>query len=213
MLEQGYEIDITKDAVEVKQDSSMNPMSSRLVPCVLSVGVAIFLFAITIFGPGKHDRPSVWQDLKYYAWPSSDFTAALVMVIAMGTLSLLLILFGLRQLFPSGTELHADHATLTVSEIPSYSLHGKWKSWSYPLSSISDFKFAVTRTGRGSVFYGFRFIADGDKRKMFTGMEAPEADKILNGLKALGVEVIDDPDMQTKIKETLTTRMGTRSNT
>jgi len=53
---------------------------------------------------------------------------------------------------------------------------------------------------------GVRFLAAGKKQKLFTGLEAPEAHKILKGLHALGVDVDIDPEMDDVVEYTLRER-------
>ena len=55
-----------------------------------------------------------------------------------------------------------------------------------------------------------RFIAHGRKWAL-PGLEAPEAKNILAGLKALGADVPDDPNLDKRVKETLEMRCGDTS--
>jgi len=208
MLARGYEIDVTKDSVELKRDSSTVSLDERIVPGLLSIGFAIVMFCAMFFLPGKHNRPSVWEDLTYYRWPSSDFVAALIETIFAATLWGLMTLFGLRQFFPSGEELYCDRSTLTLAKIPWYNLLGQWNKHLFPIDTISELTYAVVSSGRYGDTYGIRFFAKDKGKKTFAGIEAPEADMVIKGLKSLGVNVIEDQDMSAKIDEALRKRNG-----
>lgn len=59
-------------------------------------------------------------------------------------------------------------------------------------------------------FWGLRFRAHGRKWAL-PGLEVPEAKAILAGLKALGADVPDDPNLDKQIKQTLEMRFGDTS--
>ena len=205
MLVRGYKIDISKDSVEVRRDGSTVPLDERVVGGLLSSGVSVVLGGATIFLPGRHDSLSVWENLMTHRWPSSDFVSALIMAIFMGILCGSLFLYGVRQLFPNGEILHCDRSTLTVSKIPWFSLRGKWKIQSFPVADVSNSGFFIHRSGR-SVVSGLRFLASGHKHKIFSGIEAPEADEILKGLAVLGADVDYDYEMRQRVQDSLSAR-------
>jgi hypothetical protein len=194
MVEYGFDITITPGSVDVRQDDSTGKPGANRRDGVLVICVAIFLFCCMMFGSRHSGGHSAWTNLHDNHWPSLNFVLALVMTILTTGLTGSMFLYGVRLFFPSGAALHCDRSTFTVSKIPSSNLRGQWKSLSFPVSDIADFKFAVTQPGgRGASLYGFCFCAAGRRQKLFVGLETPEADEILRGLEHLGVDVVRGP--------------------
>jgi hypothetical protein len=189
MLNRGFDTDITNESVSIKVDSANTPLDEKAGFSILTAGVAIVLFSAMVFLPGKHDSPSAWTNFTQYPATDSRHESALILMIALGALALALLLFALRNLFPTGEGLSCDCGTFTLCKIPWFTLRGNWRTKTFPIGSISNFRYAITANGKGTSFYGFRFSAGGHKQKLFVGLGAPEADEILKALKALSVDV------------------------
>jgi hypothetical protein len=204
MLQNGFEIDITKDSVDVRRDDSNR---SRRGVILLSGGfvafAALIFYWMVLASP--HGNPSSWEVIHDQA-KDRDFAPAVLGLIIGVSISGMSLLIGIRVLFPSGDALRCDRSTFTVSEIPWLNLRGKWKSQAYALADISQLQFGVISSTKGNTIYGLRFLAAGKRHKIFTGLQAPEANKILQGLRTLGADVPNDPDMHTRIEETLRAR-------
>ena len=206
MIQQGYEIDISSDSVELKHDGTTTPLDERIVPGLLLCGFSVVMLGAMLFLPGKHGHPSVWDDLHTYHWPSGGFQSALVEGMVQATLFGCTFLLGFRQFFPSGEELHCDRSTFMIAKIPWYNLVGRWHKETIPTSSVSELTYALVSSRRGGDIYGLSFYANSKEKKIFRGIQAPEADKVIKGLKNLGVNVIEDQDIQSKVEQALRER-------
>jgi hypothetical protein len=100
-----------------------------------------------------------------------------------------------RSMFPSGESLVCDAATLTIGRIPENVLTGRWTYQSFPTKSVKQLAFGVVRINRYGGTPGLVFEVDGKKEKTLFGLEAPEANEILQGLSRLGVNTVHDPAM------------------
>lgn len=204
MVLQGYEINITVSSVDVKQDDSDRPIKVRVC-----VSLALFAFATILFYSmvfTSRNGYTTWWDLTNMPRGSADFSSAVLAATIAALLSGSLILVGVANYFPSGETLHCDHSTFIASKIPWFNFRGRWTTQTFPISEVSQVHFAVFWSGRGSTTYCIRYSVHGKKRKLFSGIEAPEASLIINGLKNVGVDVVDDPEMLSKVDETLRQR-------
>jgi hypothetical protein len=205
MSQQGFEINITKDSVDVRRNVSFLAQRYGTYVGIAYVALAILIFYWTILY--SHGRVSIWEIVREGRIANSDFGVAVFGLIVISGFSAIILFLGARTFFASGDSLHCDRSTFTVSRIPWFSLRGKWTTRSYPLSDISQLRFAkILRNRSGDDFWGLRFLAGGRKQKLFTGLEAPEAHKILKALHVLGVDVLDDPDMRDIVEYTLQER-------
>ena len=204
MLLQGYEIGVTADSVDVKRDDSRRSIRVRAYGSIGIIAFAVVLFYFIVFG--SHRGYSTWWNLTNEPGSSGDFLNSLIAFVVASGLSGFLLILGLRNFFPSGERLHCDRSTFTVSKIPWFNFHGKWTRHSFSIAEISQLRFAVVRSSRGNSLCGICCFAHGKQQKLFAGLEAPEASRILRGLKNLGADVCSDPDMLTKVQETLRER-------
>jgi hypothetical protein len=204
MLQNGFEIEVTNDSVTVRREGSfLAQRYGNYVGYYYMAGAAL-LFWWAIFY--SHDRTSIWQTVTHYRSGYSDFGEAVAGLFCMAAVCGLMFSLGARTFFPSGELLHCDRQSLTVSRITWWNLRGHWTTRSYPLADISQLCFGVVIRSRGNNFDGLRFQAYGKKHKLFAGLEAPEAHKILKGLHALGVDVPDLADMHYLVDEALKER-------
>ena len=166
--------------------------------------IAVLLFYWVVLDP--HHGRSTWEMVTQYLAVDSDFASAVAALFVGVVVSGTFFLIGARSFFPSGDALRCDRSTFTVSKIPWFKVRGEWTIRSYPFAEISQLRYCVIYSGKGGTFYGLRFLVAGQKQKLFTGLEAPEAHRILKGLHALGVDVLDDPDMRDRVEYTLRDR-------
>jgi|GEM_PF-5189136 len=204
---QAYEIRISPDSVDAVEDSSKawRDRSSVVrraiaISATLLIGFAICMSSIGVFAHDGSNGPTIWQNLTSYRWPHHYFVEALVQSVFIGSLAVSSFFYGLRLFFPFGAMLHCNRSTFTVSRIPWFNLHGQWKTQSFPIGSIAEFRFVIYPSRNQKTYYRFRFRADGHKYKLFNGLTLGEARKILRGLKSLGLGVTEDPDMGFLIK-------------
>lgn len=109
--------------------------------------------------------------------------------------------------WPSDENFHCDHTTLTITRIPYLDFSDRtWKTKSYALRDIENFRFAIYASAKNSSIYGFRFNANGSRYKILPGLEAPEARDILKGLQRFGVDVVLDEKLQKKVDKELRRR-------
>ena len=100
-----------------------------------------------------------------------------------------------RAMFSSGESLECTADTLTIGRIPNYVLTGRWTYQTFPSKSVKQLTFAAVRVSQYGSTMGFVFQVDGKKKKALSGLEAPEADQILQALSRLGVDTVHDPAM------------------
>ena len=81
---------------------------------------------------------------------------------------------------------------MTISKVPWLDVRNShWVTHTYSLHDISQIRFGVIASAKGSSMRGLRFLASGKKQKVLPGLKAPEAKEILKALKALGADVAD----------------------
>jgi hypothetical protein len=200
MPEQGFEISVTKESVDVRRNVSFLTQRYGTYIGIAYMALAMALFYWVVVSP-HGTNSSIWTLITKYGPQDHDFGEAVFGLFALGSLLGVTFFLGLRTFFPSGDALHCDRTTFTASKIPWFSLNGRWKVNSYPVSDISQLRFAKILSNRsGDPFMGLRFLAAGKKQKLFIGLEAPEAHKILKGLLALGVDVNIEPEMDNLVE-------------
>jgi hypothetical protein len=211
MANSDFSISITDKAVDVTYTPSKSSPRGKLFGFIFIASTNILLVCAMLFLPGKHGNLSMWQNLNYAPAGSSDFFAPLIL------LSLVVSLLGwwgfryARAAWASDETFHCDHDAITISRVPWLDFSNRtWRTYKYPLTEVSAIRFAVIASARGARYWGLRFRAHGRKWTL-PGLEAPEAKTILVGLKALGADVPDDPNLEKRIKETLEMRGGDTS--
>jgi hypothetical protein len=205
MSQRGFEINITKDLVDVRRNVSFLTQRYGAYIGIAYMALAVLMFYWIVLY--SHGRVSLWEIVREGRTTDVDFGEAFFGLVVISGLSAITLFLGARTFFPSGDALHCDRSAFTVSRIPWFSLRGKWTTRSYPLSNISQLRFAkILRNRGGDDFWGLRFLAEGRKQRLFTGLEPPEAHRTVKGLHALGVDVLDDPDMRDRVEYTLRER-------
>jgi len=211
MAHSDFSISVTDKAVDVRYTPSASEPRGKLFGFVFIICTLVVMVCAVLFLPGRHGNPSMWHDLASAPSSSSDF---LVPVIG---LAIFTGLFGwqgfryARAAWASDEMFHCDREAITISRIPWLDFSSRtWRTYTYPLTEVSAIRFAVIASAKGRSFWGLRFLAHGRKWAL-PGLEAPEAKNILTGLKALGADVPDDPNLDKRIKETLEMRLGDTS--
>jgi hypothetical protein len=109
--------------------------------------------------------------------------------------------------WPSDETLHCDHTALTISRIPYLDFRNRiWKTKSYALRDIEQFRFAIYASAKGRSIYGFRFRVNGRRYKTLPGLEAPEAENIMKALQTFGIDAVLDNKLQKRVAEALERR-------
>ena len=201
MRASNYRIQITADSVDVECDTPFRSKASQHSFGVLAIAGSLFML---YSGIGDGRSPGVWVILANSRPGSPDFIfnafgAVFVLVVAV-----VFFAFGVRYCLPFGERLHCDRSTLTWSKIPWISFGNHWVERSTPLSEILQASYALVYKSKG--VYGILLEVEGKPWKLFWGIETPEANRILRGLKGLGVNVHHDPEMRESIRETLRDR-------
>jgi len=207
MLQQEFNIVITESSVDVRHDVSSKSPKGRFYVGLFFLAFLILVICGVIFLPGKHGAPSMWHDVSTSPINSAGFIFPLSLVllgaIFMGCVATRYLLAA----YPSDETVHCDRSTLTVSKVPWLDVrNSKWTTRSYSLRDVSHLRFGVIASAKGSSIYGIRFVAAGKKLKVLPGLEAPEAAEILQGFKALGADVVDDPKLSKKVDGALCRR-------
>jgi len=190
-----YEIHSRVDSVDVLW---RGPAKFRVFGGLLvATGLACGYFAG--FGHGR--SPGIWMTLARSRAGSPDFVST---AIASGVTLAYVLLFlapGLRYLLPFRETLRCDHTRLTWSRTPWISFGNRWVTRSIPVSEICGACYGIVY--RSKNVHGLLLETYGDNWKLFWGIEPPEANRILSGLKKLGVNVHHDPEMRLLIRESL----------
>jgi len=201
MRASNYRIQITADSVDVECDTPFRSRTSQHSLGVLAIACSLVML---YSGVGHGRNPGIWVILADSRPSSPDF-----MLNAFGTVFVLVVAvvffaFGVRYCLPFGERLHCDRSTLTWSKIPWVSFGNHWVERSIPMSEILQASYAIVYKSKG--VYGILLDAYGMPWKLFWGIETPEANRILRGLKGLGVKIRQDPEMRESIRETLRDR-------
>jgi hypothetical protein len=137
---------------------------------------------------------------------SADFFSTVGLGVFALALVIVLLGWGVRCFLPFGERLHCDRSLLTWSKIPWIGFGNRWVTRTVPPSEISHAHYGLAYRKRGGDLYGVLLEVGGKRWKLFAGIDSPEANRILNGLKGLGVNVPHDPGMRESIRETLRDR-------
>jgi hypothetical protein len=176
-----FDIEITDTSVKVKnKPRSLSQKLMTALPALL-LGIFMLVKALPLFS-------SILAAAKVNIW---SWFAFLVLIVFGARL----IFFSMRALFPVGESLVCDADTLTIGRIPDYVFTGRWTYQNFSTKDIHQLKFTVVRTGRYGGTMGLEFMVNGKKKKTLFGLEAPEANSILQGLSKLGIDTVHDPAM------------------
>jgi hypothetical protein len=196
-------ISISVDAVDVRHDVSKEHPRAKLHGAIFGLISVIAVDVILLFIPGKHDTASMWQDMAKAPIGSSDFIVPLILLIAGAAFMGWVGFRWSMAAWPSDEVFRCDRENLTISRVPYLDFRNqKWVTKSYSLSSVKQLDFGAIASSKGSTISGIRFRIDGKRHKTLPGLEPPDAKRILEGLKALGANVPDDPKLDKRIKET-----------
>ena len=198
-----FKIQTTADTLCVTSEVS-NSAAGKL----LSVALILFVICKLAAVFPNSGQLAAFRSPHAHGFSVLDVTFALLFP-SLVLLFLLAIVFGLiRSFFPSGESLTCDRTTLTVGKIPEGNFHGKWEYQSFPVSSIKQSHFGVVRVRRSGGGTGLIFDAEDKTLKCLEGLEAPEADQILQALSTLGVDVHRDPAMPMMVEMATSRRNG-----
>ena len=150
-----------------------------------------------LFLPGKHGNPSIWRDLS-----PQPVLLSIASLVAFGFILLVIWNYTLSA-YPSDETFRCDGATLTVSKVRWFDFHNNdnWKTRSYALAEIETMRYKAIASAKGSAIYGIWFKAAANSESVLPGLGPREADQILKAVKALGVNVPDDPKLSRKLAE------------
>ena len=206
MAEHGFDIKTTPASLEVFRDPRPKP-KERFQGAAIIIGTMVLAVCALVFLPGKHEDPSMWHALANNSIGSPEFLFPASFVFCF------LVIFGWFSIrwtlaaWPADDALRCDAQTFTALRERWFDTTDTMTPVSFPLASITDLRYAVIARAKNSAIYGLRFRLDGKKQKLLAGLEAPEAGKILEALKALGADVPDDPKLQKRIKEAMSLRV------
>jgi hypothetical protein len=201
MSASNYKIRATADSIDVERDGPFQSRKSGLFFGVYAILSALAMLYFSFFGSGH--KPGIWvmlADLRpgLPRFTEYTFLAAFTLVICG-----LFLATGIRHLLPFGERMHCDRSTLIWSKIPWVSFGNRWVTRSIPVSEITA-SYAIVYKSKG--VYGILLESQDMPWKLFWGIETPEANRILRGLKGLGVNVHRDSEMRESIREALRDR-------
>lgn len=202
-----FTISIKQDSVEVRLTPSVSSPHAKVGGAIFSASAVIAVLCAVPFLPGKHNQPSMWQNMSNASIGSLDFLVPLTLLILGGVFMGWIGFRWSAAAWPSDETLHCDRTGLTISRIPLLDFRNRiWETKSYALADITEFRFAVYASTKGSSIYGFRFRANGRRHKTLPGLEAPEAQNILAALQRIGVDVVLDDTLRKKADKALEKR-------
>jgi hypothetical protein len=201
MRTSNYRIQVTSDSIDVECDVPLRSSrfqkpqpSPRLIGGFFVLFASVMLYFLCI---GQGRNPGIWKMAVDSRQGSADFVVGLA-------LGVFLLAVGVRHFLPFGERLHCDRSTLTWSKIPWVSFGNRWVTRSIPVTEIVRASYAIVYKSEG--YYGILLETYSKPWKLFWGIESPEANRILRGLKGLGVNILHDPEMRESIRETLRDR-------
>jgi hypothetical protein len=197
-----YRILVNKDSVDAECDSPFRSKAARRFFGSLLLALGLFMFYFAGIRQGRN--PGTWATLAESRPSSPGFAlniygAVLVLIIVIAFLAT-----GIRYLLKFGERLQCDRNTLIWSKIPWVSFANRWVTRSIPVNVIVRASYGIVYKSKG--VYGILIEDNCNVWKLFWGIEAPEANRILHGLKQLGVNVHHDSEMRDSIRETLRDR-------
>ncbi|MGA3373102.1 MAG: hypothetical protein ABSC48_15195 [Terracidiphilus sp.] len=204
MRKSNYRIHVTADSVDVECD---NPLGSPRSPRFFGVFVIADALALLCLPWFVHGHGSTMWVILTESRPSDPgFVESVITAVLAMAIGILLLAWGIRYCLPFGERLHCDRSMLTWSKIRWISFRNRWVTRSIPVSEIVRASYGIVYKSKGVYGILLENGVDGEPWKLFWGIETPEANRILRGLKALGVNVYIDPEMREVIRETLRDR-------
>lgn len=176
--------------MDVSWDDSRRAALSRwsfFLGSILFVGVYLYFL---LLHSDRYGINGLWF-LQKAPRSSREFIDFIVSSFFISILCLGALAMGLRNLFLSGQKMHCDGVDLVYSKIPWLSFGNRWVTRSFAVFEIEDMKYRLIKNERGEIC----FWINGRKTRIFYGIQATEAAKILKGLKSLGVGVAQDRDV------------------
>jgi hypothetical protein len=169
--------------------------------------LATIFAALFLWGLGAYILAQVIPALVYMlSMPHNYDFWTWLLISVMLWVGLVFVWRGFRDMFPSGESLVCDGTTLTLGHIPDHVLNGRWEFQKFPTESVRQVSFGTVRVSRYGGIPGLIFTAEGKKKKVLAGLEAPEADQVLNGLSHLGVDTVHDAAMPMMIEMVMSRR-------
>ena len=211
MTQGDFTISVTDEAVDVSYTPSASEPRGKLFGFIFVIGTLVACSCAFLLLPGRSGEGGIWQALSRSPADSSDF---LMPLTGLAVFNALLGWQGFRYAraaWASDETFHCDRNAITISRIPWLDFsNSTWRTHTFPLAEVSAIRFAVIASAKGRAFWGIRFRDQGRKWAL-PGLEAPEAKIILDGLKTLGANVLDDPKLDKRIQQTLGTRINNGS--
>jgi hypothetical protein len=201
-----FNIELTDQSVDVRLITSENSPRGRFYAVFGNLAMMVLVPLFCLSCPRRNGGTSIWHDLSSVPLDSFDF---------MFYMSLLIVMVGIPVLYmtvtsweygvaanPSDQTLYCDRSTLTISTVRWLDIDNKdWETCSYALEEITKMKYGVIAATRGGTVYGLCFCARSKVHCVLPGVKPRTADKILKALKALGVDVPDNPKLITILAE------------
>lgn len=192
---QKFEIKITSDSLEARCNLPFGPKKNRVAFSVFMLGMAAWAMYRTWLSRDSLGYSNWWRLTHHYS--ILDFGG----VVLCTAFYVVFLLMGIRLLCPAGAVLIYDRIQVTTTRIPWYSFTGHWVTHTYNALDVSGFRLKYYGSSKGQSVYGIRFYVNGSAKSIFHGsIEPPEAYRILQGLKGLGLDVPPDPKLLSRVK-------------
>lgn len=137
-----------------------------------------------------------------------DPVLAIAFVCALLFFVLAALFVTVRSAFHSGESLTCDRTTLTAGRIPIWNFRGNWQYESFSVASIEQAHYGIVHIREYGGGMGIVFTSGARSIKLLEGLEAPEANQILDALRNLGVNIVKDVAMPMLIEMANSRRNG-----
>jgi hypothetical protein len=196
-----FNIELNDQSVKVRLISSEGSPRGRFHAFFSNLVWLVLALCLSLFIPGKYGT-SVWHELSSAPVDSGLFRFVSILMLGIFALVIMLSWEYWVAASPSDQTICCDRSTLTVSTVRWLDIHNKdWDTRSYALEEITKMKYDLVACAKGGAVYGLCFTARGKTHAVLPGVKPRAADKILKALKALGVNVPEDPKLATILAE------------
>jgi len=185
-----FKIDIQTGSVDVRLDAATASPRRRFFIGAFCLILVLFVDGVGIFGRAKSGGPTLAQDVARGALNSPSFLIFAAIMIGWHIVLFFILRRSLQGFYPVNETFHCDASTLTISKVKWFdTTNTQWSSRTFPIGRIVQVRFATIASDRYRSVSGLRFRVDGEKFKVLPGLQPRQANKILDALQDLGVDI------------------------
>jgi len=190
MPEKKLQLEITSDLVSVRLNGDSG--KTRCYALAFFSALTILGLCLLLFLPGKHGSPSI----------SHSRSGTYFFVVSFPLFMFVLTKRYVRLAYAPDETFRCDRSRLSIAKVRWLDFRDRhWDTSSFDLSEVSEIRYRVLVSLRGTSVYGLRLKAAGKTLKILPWLKPIDAERVLLALKSLGVNVPDDPVVPSKLKE------------